>query len=233
MGFAVWRSGRGLLLAAALLAWSGQGALAADRTSPGAIPPSVTQFLESITHTGAVAPTTGASPAIARAQPGPLIAGSVRLRVRLPSAQFGDVALYAGRAERGVCWVILRGGRVSGNCSGDNVPARSPVVVGYDANPAGWNLVDGHTYSPKAHSLRVHFERGSTLEVPVSGRFFVFQLGLDHSSRSADPPVSLDVLDASGNTLGTRVDPLRLGVRPQPVSPSSSLTGGSSTSVGG
>ena len=157
----------------------------------------------------------------------------MRLRVRLPSAQFGDVALYAGRAERGVCWVILRGGRVSGNCSGDNVPARSPVVVGYDANPAGWNLVDGHTYSPKAHSLRVHFERGSTLEVPVSGRFFVFQLGLDHSSRSADPPVSLDVLDASGNTLGTRVDPLRLGVRPQPVSPSSSLTGGSSTSVGG
>ena len=220
MGVAVWRSGRSLLLAAALLAWSGQGALAADGTSPDAIPPSVTQFFETITHVGVVAPATGASPAIAKAQPGPLIAGSVRLRV--PFRAFGDVALYAGRAERGVCWVILRGGQVSGNCSGDNVPARSPVVVGYDANPAGWNLVDGHTYSSKAHSLRVHFKRGSTLEVPVSGRFFVFQLGLDHSSRSADPPVSLDVLDVSGHTLGTRVDPLRLGVRPQLVSPLSS-----------
>jgi hypothetical protein len=209
------RSGRGLLLAAALLAGTVPSVIAADGTSGDAIPPAVSQFLQSLTRTGVVAPTTGATPAIGKAQPGALIAGSVRLRVSLSSAQFGDVALYAARTERGVCFVMLRGGRPSGECSGDNVPARSPVVIGYNANPAGWNLVDGHTYSSTARTLRVHFKQGSSFEVPVSGRFFVFELGPEHSSRSTDPPVSLDVLDAGGKTLGTRVDPLRLAGRPQ------------------
>jgi hypothetical protein len=105
---------------------------------------------------------------------------------------------------------MVRSGRPSGQCSSDNVPARSPVVVGFNLNPAGWNLVDGHTYSSKARTIRIHFTRGSTLDVPVSGRFFVFELGPDHSSRSEDPPASLEVLDATGKALGTRVDPLRV-----------------------
>src|SRR5258707_3993677 len=64
------RSGRGLLLlAAALLAGTVPSALAADGTSADAIPPAVSQFLQSLTRTGVVAPTTGATPAIGKAQP--------------------------------------------------------------------------------------------------------------------------------------------------------------------
>ena len=207
-----------MLLAALCLAGGSASAFAADGTSAGAIPPTVTQFLQLLAGQSLTTPV-----------PGALVASSVHLRVRLSSAQFGDVAVYAGRTERGVCWVMLRGGRPSGECSGDNVPARSLLVVGFDANPGGWNLVDGHTYSARARSLRVRFKDGSTLAVPVSGRFFVFELGPDHSSRSLDPPVSLDVLDASGKTLGTRVDPLRLHARPKLGGSSS----GSTVTAGG
>jgi hypothetical protein len=197
--------GTALLLIAMLVGVGSPGALAAHGTSASDVPPSVTRFLQSIAQPGSTPSAAGS-----------LIAGSVRLRVQLSSAQFGDLAVYVGRARHGVCWVMLRGDRPSGECSGDNVPAGSLVVIGFDANPAGWNLVDGHTYSPKARSLRVRFKHGSTIEVPVSGRFFAFELGLDHSARSLDPPVSLDVLDASGKILGTRVDPLHLRIRATP-----------------
>jgi hypothetical protein len=207
------RTGCGLLVAAALLTLGSQAALAAGGDSAAPVPPAVSQFLSTLQGISVAAPATGATPAIGKAQPGALDSSSVRLRVTLPSAQFGDVSVYAGRTANGLCWVILRGGHVSGQCSSDNVPASSPVVVGFDSNSAGWDLVDGHTYSSKARSLRVRFTSGSTLDVPVSGRFFVFELGPDHSAFSSDPPVSLEVLDASGASLGTRVDPMRLHAR--------------------
>lgn len=221
---------RALLLAAAIVAGGAQYALAADGmgSSPDAIPPSVSQFFRSLAR-------TNAAPA-RRSVPGALIIDSARLRVSFSGSAWGDVALYTARTTRGVCWVMVRGGRLSGECSGDDVPAGSLVVVGYDANQAGANLVDGHTYSSKARSLRVHFKHGSTLDVPVSGRFFVFELGLDHSSRSADPPVSLDVLDAAGRELGSRLDPLHLRARATAGGSSGSTTlpmGGSSAFVGG
>jgi hypothetical protein len=208
------RVGRALLIATALVLVGGSIAFAlADRlVAAFSTPPpvSIEQQMRQYSEFG------GPTPA------GPIVPASGHLLITLATRRFGVVRLYSARTTHGVCELIVREGRRSGQCSPDRAATGSPVVFGVGGTPEkpGSNLIDGHTVSPAAHSLRIRFQRGTSRSVPVRRRFFLFELGPGHSQRSSDPPVAFDVLDASGRVLGTRRNPFAPlpAARPAPAS---------------
>jgi hypothetical protein len=73
----------------------------------------------------------------------------------------------------------------------------------------GANLVWGHAVPVAARALRIRFRHGPARVVRLAGRrYFLFELGPDHSRRSADPPIAFDVLDGAGHRIATQPDPM-------------------------
>jgi hypothetical protein len=219
-GLHVPRRGRSLLIAIGLVLVGGSIAFALGDQIVSALnpppyrPPAPRTPQESMRDFSRsfVSPAIGGPPSLRRARPGSLIPGTTRLLISLQTRRFGRVLLYGARAQHGLCFVIVRDGRSSGQCSSDRVPMSSPIVFGHDTSPErpGFDLVEGHSRSAKARALRIRFQRGASRVVLITSRFFLFELAPDHSSRSTDPPVAFEVLDAAGHTLGTRRDPFRL-----------------------
>jgi hypothetical protein len=198
------RLGRALLIAAALVLVGGSIAFALDGQLGEVLglyrpPLTVEQQMQSFPGTGT------------------LIPGTPHLVMRLPTAQFGLVRLYAGRTTHGYCELIVRGGRGGGQCRSDLVRSRSPIVFGYSTtkHAPGWRLVDGHAYAAGARSLRIRFRHGPARTVALVERFFLFELSPAHAEDSSNPPIALDVLDAAGRTIGTRLHLFDFGPRPR------------------